>query len=52
MFPCSSTRRALRSVENGVFSSRKGFGSRCLEKRSRREVALEGAMTKAEGNEG
>lgn len=37
--PCVSSRCPLRSVENGVFSSRNGLESRCLEKRLRREFA-------------
>lgn len=37
--PCASSRCPLRSVEKGVLSSRVGFGSRCLEKRFRREFA-------------
>jgi hypothetical protein len=31
MFPRSSSNRALRSVEKGVFNSRKGLLSKCLE---------------------
>ena len=43
IFPRSSTSRALRSVEKGVFSSKKGFDPNWLEKRSRRAVGREGA---------
>ena len=49
MFPCSSSRWAVRSVEKGVFNSRKGFELRCPERRPRREVGREGAtVTNAE----
>lgn len=52
-FPSSSSRWALRSVEKGVFNSRKGLESRCREKRLRRDAAREGAtVTKDEANEG
>lgn len=38
-FPCSSSQWELRSDENGVFNSRKGFGeSKCLEMRSSRDL--------------
>lgn len=53
MLPCSSTKRALRSVEKGVFNSRNGFGSRWREKRSSREDGREGArVTTREAREG
>jgi len=39
--PCSSSMRAVRSVEKGVFNSRNGFASKCLEIWVRREPARE-----------
>lgn len=39
MFPRSSSKRAERSVEKGVFSSRNGLLSKCLEICSMREFA-------------
>jgi hypothetical protein len=39
MFPRSSSKRALRSVENGVLSSRNGLLSKCLAICLTRELA-------------
>jgi hypothetical protein len=44
--PFSSSGRALRSVEKGVFSSRKGFESKCLEICLRREPARDDMLAR------